>query len=99
MSKYARIASDPSQITMFKNDLIDGLIGFPALPVDVSKSYSLVFAHGLVQWVADGEEPVYPVPDEPETKGKALLLSPDESVVGDAVIMPNTSVVDGAIIL
>lgn len=97
--RYARIASDPSQITLFKNDFIDGKIGLPTLPSDISKTYTLTYAYDLLQWVAEGESPIRPVPDEPivDAKAHALILSSDESVESNALTMPNTTCANNAI--
>lgn len=100
-AKYARIASDPSQIEMFKNDFIDGKISSLPTPPEEGKA-TLTYAHGLVQWVKEGEEPAYPVPEEPEIapdNPSLLLLGQHDDVDENVIVMPSTEVVGNAIIL
>ena len=76
-AKYGRIANDPSQLEMFKDDVIDGNIDMlPELPPDAEgKVLVLKWEDGEAKW----EEGGAPVPPTPVIeKGSIIKLGNDE---------------------
>lgn len=80
-AKYGRIANDPSQLEMFKDDVIDGEVN--GLPETPSESYDtpvvLKCKNGELVWEEEGGGPTPPVPPTPPTpslvvKGDVILL-------------------------
>lgn len=79
-AKYSRIANDPSQLEMFKDDVIDGTVnGLPDAP---EESYSdilvLKLEEGELKWEKEGSgptPPTPPTPSEPVQKGDFIFMS------------------------
>lgn len=71
-AKYARIASDPSQLEMFKDDVIDGTTTcLPELPEGAEeKTLTLTMVNGVPEWSEGG---VGPTP-EPVAKGDIIFF-------------------------
>lgn len=79
-NRYPRIASDPSQIEMFKNDFIDGKVllqAFSPSEVEAGKPYVLAVVNGIISFAPDGWTPA---PEDPEIEGKTMLLSKYDDV-------------------
>lgn len=66
-AKYGRIANDPSQLEMFKDDVVDGVItGLPELPEETEgKTLILQMQDGELSWTEGGGSG----PSEPVKKG------------------------------
>lgn len=90
---YARIANDPSELRMFKDDFIDGKAGFEGFmpeEVEQDKQYVLQAVNGVIKFVPNGWKPE---PVEPEVEGTTIILSKTDSIE-DNVIMLSTSSID-----
>ena len=89
-AKYGRIANDPSQLEMFKDDVIDGKVSpLPETPVDPEdKTYTLRFEDGEIKWSEGGSGPT----PEPVAKGDIIFFGGHEYRVLDATSQDNVKV-------
>lgn len=71
-AKYGRIANDPSQLEMFKNDVIDGEVagGIPDAPTEAG-TFVLTSTDGVIEWAEGGTS-------DPIAKGSIIKLGEDE---------------------
>jgi hypothetical protein len=89
-AKYGRIANDPSQLEMFKDDVIDGKVSpLPETPVDPEdKTYTLRFEDGEIKWSEGGSGPA----PAPVVKGDIIFFGEHEYRVLDATSQDNVKV-------
>lgn len=95
-SKYSRIASDPSQITLFKNDVIDGkalVAAFAPSTVEEGKPYILSAVNGVISFVPNGWTPE---PEEPEISGNMLTLSKYDEISDNAIVASDKMTIDAS---